>query len=396
MDGHKLILKKGRERSVKKRHPWIFSGAIKDLEGGPGLGDTVNVFDSYGNFLAKAFYSPKSEIRARIWTFKDEPIDELFFQRRLECAIKRRKGLIESTNAVRLIYSESDGLPGLIVDQFNDVLVCQFLSAGVEKWKGEIVKALVELVHPKSIFERSDAGPRKKEGLQLKKGLLYGETPPDLIEIHENGARFFVDVKQGQKTGFYLDQRDNRWLLSKFSFEKDVLNCFSYTGGFSVFSLIGGANSITDIEISRNSLDLLKKNLQLNATNVPLPPHEAIKGDAFKILRTFRDSARTFDCIVLDPPKFAESKENVKRACRGYKDINLLAMKLLRPGGILFTFSCSGLIDHDLFQKVIAGAAIDSGRDVRIIKRLQQGPDHPVLMTFPEASYLKGFVLKVE
>ena len=233
----------------------------------------------------------------------------------------------------------------------------------------------------------------------MTQGLLYGDEPEDLIEIVENGARFLVDVRHGQKTGFYIDQRDNRILVKGLSHGRDVLNCFSYTGGFSVFALLGGARSITDIEISSNTLKLLKKNLELNLTGragAPPTHHEAIKGDCFKVLRHFRDQGRDFDLIVLDPPKFAESKESLKRACRGYKDINLLAMKLLRPGGILFTFSCSGLMDPALFQKVVADAALDSKREVRLLKRLQQGQDHPVLLSFPEATYLKGFILQIE
>ena len=398
MEEARLILKRGRERSLRRRHPWIFSGAVASVEGDPGPGDTVVVLDQNGNFLGKAFFSPKSEIRARVWTFKEEPIGPSFFKERIHAAIERRRGL-RDTSARRLVYSESDGLPGLIVDQYGKCCVVQFLSAGVDRWKEVIVEALKEALSPATIYERSDASPRKKEGLSLTQGLLYGDEPEDLIEIVENGARFLVDVRHGQKTGFYIDQRDNRILVKGLSHGRDVLNCFSYTGGFSVFALLGGARSITDIEISSNTLKLLKKNLELNLTGragAPPTHHEAIKGDCFKVLRHFRDQGRDFDLIVLDPPKFAESKESLKRACRGYKDINLLAMKLLRPGGILFTFSCSGLMDPALFQKVVADAALDSKREVRLLKRLQQGQDHPVLLSFPEATYLKGFILQIE
>lgn len=383
---------------MKRRHPWVFSGAVEDVLGSPHQGSTVDVVDVRGQFLARAFYSPKSEIRARIWTFEERPIDQTFFCKTIEKAIERRSAI--STTARRLVFSESDHLPGLIVDQYDRCLVCQFLSAGVEHWKEEIVTALHEILEPLTIYERSDASPRKKEGLPLMSGLLLGEEPLDLIEIAENGARFLVDVKKGQKTGFYIDQRENRALLKEYCAEKDVLNCFSYTGGFSVFAFMGGARSVTDIEISSNTLALLEKNIAANVSRGPgpgdVPCHEAIKGDCFKVLRRFRDQGRSFDVIVLDPPKFAESKERLEQACRGYKDINLLALKLLRPSGILLTFSCSGLMDPLLFQKVVADAALDSGREVRLVRRLQQGPDHPVLLSFPEASYLKGLVLQVD
>ena len=375
MEEARLILKRGRERSLKRKHPWIFSGAIANIEGDPGSGDTVVVLDHQGDFLGKAFFSPESEIRARVWTFKDEPIGPVFFKERIYSSIMRREDL-RNTTARRLVYSESDGLPGLIIDQYGkNCCVVQFLSAGVERWKEEIVEAIDDTLSPSTIYERSDASPRKKEGLSLTKGLLYGDEPEDLIEIVENGARFLVDVKHGQKTGFYLDQRDNRALLKGLSRGKDVLNCFSYTGGFSVFAMLGGASSITDIEISSNTLKLLKKNLEINfskLTNDTSFHHEAIKGDCFKVLRRFRDEGRDFDLIVLDPPKFAESKGSLKRACRGYKDINLLAMKLLRPKGLLLTFSCSGLMDPALFQKVVADAALDSKKEVRLLMRLQR------------------------
>jgi len=392
----KLVLKKGRERSLKRHHPWIFSGAIQRVEGDPGPGDTVQVLDAWGNPLAKASYSPKSEIRARAWTFhEEERVDSELFKRRIKAALRLREGMpgLKKTNALRLIYSESDGLPGLIVDRYGEFLVCQFLSAGAERWKKEIVGHLVAMLSPLGIYERSDAPPRKKEGLGPEVGVLFGKVPPDLIEIQEDGARFLVDLKGGQKTGFYLDQRANRRLVALFSEGKEVLNCFSYTGGFSVFSMLGGARYVTDIEISGANIKILRENLRLNLGETYTG--EIIKGDVFRVLRTFRDQARSFDLVILDPPKFAESRRSIPRATRGYKDINLLAMKLLRPGGLLFTFSCSGLIDQALFQKVVAGAALDSKREVKILKRLQQGPDHPVLVNFPEGSYLKGFILKV-
>jgi len=298
------------------------------------------------------------------------------------------------TNAYRIINAESDGLPGLIVDRYSDFLVCQFLSSGAEFNKEIIIEILVEIFKPAGIFERSDFEVRTKEGLQPIQGLLKGTIPKDLIEVQENGFKFLVDVKSGHKTGFYLDQRDNRALISEFSKGKSVLNCFSYTGGFSVYALASGAERIIQIDSSSSALEIANKNIELNGLR--LSSVESINDDVFNVLRKFRDERKSFDLIILDPPKFTESVSQVQKASRGYKDINLLAIKLLNPCGILFTFSCSGHISPELFQKIVADAALDSGREVKIIKQLTQSSDHPVSLNFPEGLYLKGLVCSVK
>jgi 23S rRNA (cytosine1962-C5)-methyltransferase len=293
-----------------------------------------------------------------------------------------------------LVASESDGLPGLIVDRYADWLVCQFLSAGSEHWKNTIVELLQELFPGLSIYERSDVSVREKEGLPLRCGVLAGSEPPDQVEITENGMRLLVDIKAGHKTGYYLDQRDSRLAVRDWAEGRDVLNCFSYTGGFGVSALLGGAKHVLQMDSSEPALDIAKKNADLNG----LDPEksEYICGDVFKELRRFRDSRRDFDLIILDPPKFVESRGQLEKGARGYKDINLLAFKLLRPGGLLFTFSCSGHMEMPLFQKIVADAALDAGRSAQILSVLHQAPDHPVALNFPEGAYLKGLLCRVE
>jgi len=389
----RVILKKSADSFIKRKHPWIFSGAIEKVEGNPSNGETVKIFTSNKTNVGSGSFSPTSQIRVRIWSFNpEEKIDSDFFRKKILAASETRKQFIDTfqTNAYRIINAESDGLPGLIVDHYSDFLVCQFLSSGVEFNKETIVEILDAIFRPVGIFERSDVEVRTKEGLQPAKGLLKGTVPDDLIEADENGFKFLVDIKEGHKTGFYLDQRDNRKLVSEFSNGKNVLNCFSYTGGFSIYALVAGANKVTQIESSASAIDISSKNIELNNLNSSLV--ENINGDVFEILRKFRDERKTFDLIILDPPKFAESSSQIQKASRGYKDINLLAIKLLNPGGILFTFSCSGHISPELFQKIVSGAALDSGREVKIIKQLTQSLDHPVSLNFPEGLYLKGLV----
>ncbi len=389
-------LKKSADSFIKRKHPWIFSGAIEKVEGNPTNGQTVRIFTSSKTQIGSGSFSPSSQIRVRVWSFDpEEIIDSDFFRRKISSASERRKQTIDifKTNAYRIINSESDGLPGLIVDRYSDFLVCQFLSAGVEFNKEKIVEILDQVFNPAGIYERSDVEVRTKESLQPAKGLLKGNIPNDLIEVKENGLRFLIDIKEGHKTGFYLDQRDNRKLLIEFSKGKNVLNCFSYTGGFSVYALASGAEKITQVESSSSALELSIKNIELNNLNSSLV--ENINGDVFEVLRKFRDERKSFDLIILDPPKFAESSSQIQKASRGYKDINLLAIKLLNPGGILFTFSCSGHISQELFQKIVSDAALDSGREVKIIKQLSQSSDHPVSLNFPEGMYLKGLVCLV-
>lgn len=391
-----IILKPGREKSLLRRHPWIFSGAVASMSGKARAGDTVEVKTSNGELSGYGAHSPESQIRVRMWSFDpQEKIDAHFFRIKLERAIEARKRLQldKVTNAYRVVNAESDGLPGIVIDRYDEFLVCQFLSAGAEFWKQDIIEQLARLLPVKGIYERSDVDIRQKEGLQPAFGVLTGETPPDIIEIKEGDCRFYVDIKHGHKTGFYLDQRDNRAAVAEFSHGADVLNCFSYSGGFGIYALKAGAKKITNIDSSAALLELASRNAVLN--QLAASHTENVNGDVFKILREYRDENRQFDLIVLDPPKFAESKDQLKKACRGYKDINLLAFKLIRPGGILFTFSCSGLMEGSLFQKIVADAALDAGRDAQMIRWLTQAADHPTALNFPEGSYLKGMICQV-
>jgi 23S rRNA (cytosine1962-C5)-methyltransferase len=395
-----ITLNPNREKSLLRRHPWVFASAIRSVDGNPASGSTVDLISSEGRFLARASYSPTSQIRARVWTFEDEPVDREFFRRRIKSALELRRRLkVEShADACRLIHGESDGIPGLIVDRYGDVLVLQSLTAGSEFWKETLADLLVEETGVQNIYERSDADVRELEGLSPVKGLLRGKIDDAStglstgfrLTIDEYGLKFFVDVAHGHKTGFYLDQRENRHRVGELARDRDVLNCFCYTGGFSIHALANGAKSVLSIDSSADALALLEENLALN--RLPADRHTALEGDVFQLLRKFRDANRSFDLIILDPPKFAPTAAHAEKASRAYKDINLLAFKLLRPGGILATFSCSGGIDAALFQKIVASAALDAGADATIIEHLSQGSDHPVSLHFPEGAYLKGLV----
>lgn len=391
-----IILKPQREKSLFRRHPWVFTGAVAQIQGNPQTGETVEVTSSQGELFGRGAYSPHSQIVVRLWSFDpEEEIAPTFFRTRLQRGIAARQSLAasEQFTAYRLINAESDGLPGLIVDRYDTFLVCQFLAAGAEYWKQEIVSQLQDLFPCTGIYERSDVDVRAKEGLSLCTGVLAGATPPEVVQIQEGALRFLVEVQQGHKTGFYLDQRENRQYLAQYVQGKDVLNCFAYTGGFGIYALKYGANSVVNIDTSAAALQLLQRQIALNELDDTRS--EQIEGDVFQRLRQFRDARRQFDVIILDPPKFAESRSQLKSASRGYKDINLLAMKLLRPGGVLFTFSCSGLMAPDLFQKIVADAALDANRDAQILRRLSQSADHPVALNFPEGHYLKGLVCRV-
>jgi len=386
-----IILKQGREKSLRRRHPWVFSGAVARIKETAGLGETVEIVSADGAWLARGAYSPQSQIAVRIWSFdQSECISSDFFKDRLSSALCFRKSILDQREpaGVRLVNAESDALPGLIVDRYGEFLVCQFLSTGVEFWKPVIVEILAELTGCRGIFERSDVPVRKKEGLPLQKGVLFGQEPPELLEINEGSARFLVDVRTGHKTGFYLDQRENRRRVAQFSRNAEMLNCFSYTGGFGVRALAAGAHHLINIDASESALEISRKNFEINAAGKAGVEH--MNGDVFEILRNFRDHNRRFDLVILDPPKFAESRAQLMRAARGYKDINYLAFQILRPGGMLFTFSCSGAVSGELFQKIVADAALDAGRKAVIIADLNQAPDHPVALNFPEARYLKG------
>ena len=394
-----VTLKPSKEKSLQRRHPWVYANAIDRVDGKPAQGATVLVRAHDGRFLARAAYSPHSQIRARVWSFDEaEPIDHAFFKRRVQRALAHRQTMVRNTGAVRLIFGEADGLPGLIVDHYTaddgrGQLVCQFMAAGVEAWKEAIVDALTGVTGCPNVYERSDVSIREKEGLEQITGVLAGDEPPETLIASENGVRYHVDVRNGHKTGFYVDQRDNRALVQQFAQDRDVLNCFCYTGGFSLAALKGGAKRVVSIDSSGEALALAQQNVSANSFDAARA--EWLDADAFKTLRRLYDDGERFDLVVLDPPKFAPSREHVDRAARAYKDINLTGFRLLRPGGLLFTYSCSGAIDAELFQKIVAGAAADARVDARILKRLGAGVDHPLLTAFPEGEYLKGLLLQI-
>ncbi|MBI2307237.1 MAG: class I SAM-dependent methyltransferase [Rhodocyclales bacterium] len=396
-----LILKPGKERSLFRRHPWIFEGSVERLDGRARPGDTVEVVDANGRHLAKAAWSPHSQIRARVWSFDaDETIDDAFFKRRVAAAVARRQAMpqLAGQDGMRLLHGESDGLPGVIADRYGYTLCLQLTAAGPDKWRRAIVGALVKATGVARIYERSDSDVRKLEGLEPITGWVHGEAPQGdagALSIDENGVRLGVDVVGGHKTGFYLDQRDNRLLTRALAGGKSVLNCFCYTGGFSLQALAGGAASVLSIDSSGPALAGARANLALNP-QLDATRAEWLEADVFDALRVFRKENRKFDLIVLDPPKFAPSAAHAERAARAYKDINLLGFRLLNPGGYLLTYSCSGGIGLELFQKIVAGAAVDAGRDARILQRLSAGPDHPVALHFPEGEYLKGLLVQAD
>ena len=390
------MLAKGREKSLLRRHPWVFSGAVARMEGKASTGETIDIVDHQGKWLARGAYSPTSQIRARAWTFnKDEEIDIDFFVRSLQQAQTWRNWLAQrdGLDSYRLIAGESDGLPGVTIDRFGAYLVLQLLSAGAEYQRPALVAALQQCYPECAIYDRSDVAVRKKEGLELAQGPVSGELPPDLLPIEEHGMKLLVDITGGHKTGYYLDQRDSRLATRRYVKDQRVLNCFSYTGGFAVSALMGGCRQVISVDTSQEALDVAKQNVTLN--KLDLSKTEFVRDDVFKLLRKYRDAGETFDVIVMDPPKFVENKSQLMGACRGYKDINMLAIQLLNPGGVLLTFSCSGLMTTDLFQKIIADAAIDAGRDVQFIEQFRQAADHPVIATYPEGLYLKGFACRV-
>ena len=391
-----IRLKAGRDSAGKRRHPWIFSGAVDFVTGEPQPGETVLVRDGHGQALGLAAYSPHSQIRARYWTYNPQETIELdFFRQRLLGAWSFRQQLWpQLPQAFRWVNAEGDGLPGLVVDVYGEYLVLQSLAAGVEAHKGMILQALQE-IHPcKGVLERSDAAVREKEGLPQQKGLLAGSLPPGPVLVDLAGICFGVDLLEGHKTGHYLDQRLNWQRVGELAQGKEVLNCFGYTGGFALAALQGGAARVTEVELSASANEQFLQNLAHNGFT-----QERVtlrQEDVFKELRLLRDQAKSFDLIILDPPKFAESQSQLDKAARGYKDINLLAMKLLRPGGILASFSCSGAMDAKLFQKILSDAALDAGRRAHLLQRLGPAPDHALELSFPEGDYLKGLLLMVQ
>jgi 23S rRNA (cytosine1962-C5)-methyltransferase len=398
IDGE-LILKPGKERSLQRRHPWVYDTAIARVQGRPTLGATVVVRGADGAFLAWAAFSPQSTIRARCWSFVEgDRIDAAWLGARVQAAVARRVALTDETDAVRLVFGEADGLPGFIADRYGRQLVVQFQAAGVEAYRDALLDALLQATACTDAFERSDSSTRRREGLDAASGVVRGAEPAELIGIQEHGIRYGVDVRRGHKTGFYIDQRPNRSLARTLVERSDprhggirALNCFCYTGGFSLALAAGGAAQVTSIDSSADALELARSNA---ARNDQSGQHAWREADVFDALRALRAEGATFDLIVLDPPKFASSHHHVERAARAYKDINLNALRLLAPGGMLLTFSCSGAIDVDLFQKIVAGAVIDARVDMQMLRRLSAGEDHPLLMTHPEGEYLKGLLLQ--
>ena len=420
-----IILKPGREKPVRHHHPWIFSGAVDHLRGSATDGEVVEVIASDGTWLARGTINRRSQIVVRLLTWmEDERIDEDFWRSRLKRAFAGRAMLASDpqTNAYRLVNAEGDGLPGLILDRYGDWLVMQSLTLGIETFKKQIVEQIIGLLPVCGIYERSDAEVRAKEGLAQVTGVINGDQPPDLIEISENGLRFLVDVRYGHKTGFYLDQRENRKKTSPYLQGGNLLNCFSYTGAFSVYAMAAGAKSNTNVDTSEDVLQLARSNININQSaydnfkesgqcrksgnsltseerNLQSEHQditaEYLTGDVFTELRRYRDKGRKFNAVILDPPKFARNDRQLMRAARGYQDINRLAMSIIQSGGILVTFSCSGLISSDLFQKIVFSASLEAKRDVQILEKLGHSADHPILITVPETEYLKGLICRV-
>ena len=387
-----IRLRDGKERSLQRRHPWVFEGSI--AKGGADLGETVRIESHDGRFLAWGAYSPASAIRVRAWSFDEaERIDADFFARRVQRALQLRERLAIDSDAKRLVHGEADGLPGLVVDRYGETLVAQFGFAGVERWKPVIADALLQATATQRLYERSDLGVRKLEGLPQHSGWLRGEGPTQL-EIREHCWTLQVDIAHGHKTGTYLDQRDSRQRFAHWVRKLHcaaVLNCFSYSGGFTLAALAGGTTNVTSVDSSAPALEAAVAHVRRNGFDAAR--HQAVDADVNAYLRSCLEQGRRFDAIVLDPPKFAANAAQAERAARAYKDINRLALMLLRPLGLLFTFSCSGGIGPELFHKIVAGAAADAGVDGVIIERLGPAPDHPATLLFPEGDYLKGLAL---
>jgi len=391
-----VVLKKGKEKAVHQKHPWVFSGAIDKVKGSPLNGEVIKVLAADQSFLAYGYYNAQSRVAVRLLEWEeDNIIDTEWYRLRLKNAIASRAHVLSNTetNTCRLVFSEADYLPGLIVDKYADFLSLQILSAGMENIKADLIEILIAELNPSGIFDKSDASARTHENLELSQGLLWGENPPEFIEVKENGVRYHINIADGQKSGFYCDQRDNREILAAYTKDKEVLDCFCYSGGFTLNSLKHGAKHVTSVDSSALAIETLKHNLELNG----FMEHQqtSIQSDVNKQLRAFKEEGKTFDVIILDPPKYAPSRSALDRAARAYKDLNRLGMLLLKSGGILATYSCSGAVDLDTFKQIIAWAALDAGREVQIIKQFHQPEDHPVRISFPEGEYLKGLLLRV-
>jgi 23S rRNA (cytosine1962-C5)-methyltransferase len=393
---HSVKLKKGKEKAVRQMHPWVFSGAIDQIKGKPENGDIIMVNDSNNAFLAYGFFNDKSRVAVRLLEWNQETeIDESWWRKKIKTAVKHRDNLnSKGTNTYRLIFSEADFLPGLIVDRYADFLSVQILTSGIERIKGVILDELQQLLKPKGIFDKSDASARAHEGMDASSGgILMGSEPPEFVNVKENGVLYQVNIAEGQKSGFYCDQRDNRKWVAEYAKGKRVLDCFSYSGGFSLNAMSKGAKEVISVDSSALALETLKRNIESN--NFTETPHRLIQSDVNKQLRVFREENEKFDVIILDPPKYAPSRSALTKASRAYKDLNRMAMLLLNEGGLLATYSCSGAVDMNMFKQIIAWAALDAGKEVQFIQQFSQAADHPVRSSFPEGEYLKGLLCRV-
>jgi len=391
-----VILKKGKEKAVLHRHPWVFSGAIERVKGSPKNGDIVKLLNTKGDFMAYGFFNDQSRVALRLLEWDENVVvDDAWFREKVGLAVKSRANILAdgTTNTCRLIFSESDYLPGLIVDKYNNHLAVQILTSGIENVMPVIIDELNNLLKPESIFDKSDASSREHEGLQTLNVALTLNNPPENVEVKENGIIYNINIAEGQKSGFYCDQRDNRKIVASYVKGKKVLDCFSYTGGFTLNSLHNGASSVTSVDSSALAIETLRENIKLN--NLDAAKHIAIQSDVNKQLRAFREQEEKFDIIVLDPPKYAPSRSALDSASRAYKDLNRLAMLLLNDGGLLATYSCSGAMNMETFKQVLAWAALDAGKQVQFIYQFCQPEDHPVRASFPEGEYLKGLLCKV-